>query len=60
MPFPARAVSHEMLEKEAEKEQQIKERNMNIYNLEYLIKNNILGCRRWVKEIDYQYFGKYL
>lgn len=60
MPFAARAVSYEMLEKEEEKERQRQERNMNVFNYEYLVKNNIFGCRRWVKKIDYQYFGKYL
>lgn len=60
MPFAARAVSQELLEKEELEAEKIKERNMNIYNYEYFVKNNLLGCRRWVKEIDYKHFGKYL
>lgn len=60
VPFQARAVSYEGMIKEKEQEKIDAERNMNPYTWEYLIKNNVLGCRKYVKRIDYEYFGKYL
>ncbi len=60
MPFEARAVSHEMLMEEAATEKVNVERNMNLYTWEYMIKNNMLGCRKYAKKIDYVFFGKYL
>lgn len=60
MPFKARAVNQSLLEEEAKKEEEMIERNMNPYTYEYMIKNNMLGCHKYVKKIDYKYFGKYL
>lgn len=59
MPFPARAVSHEMLLEEEDLEKEKKVRNMNPFTYEYLIKNDMLGCRKWAKKVDLKYFGKY-
>lgn len=60
MPFKARAVCQELLDGEEEEERKIKERNINPYNYEYVVKNGMLGSRKWTKEIDLKYFGKYL
>lgn len=60
MPLKARAVSQELLLKDEQKEKEINEQNMNPYTWEYMIKNNMCGCRKYVKKIDYEYFGKYI
>lgn len=59
LPFPARVVNHEMLLAEERLEEEKKMKNMNPYTYEYLIKNNMLGCQRWIKLLDFKYFGKY-
>jgi len=60
VPFQARPVCYEDLIKEKQQEKIDAERNRNPYTWEYLIKNNLLGCRKYVRRIDYEYFGKYL
>ncbi|BES95866.1 ribosomal protein L16 [Nesidiocoris tenuis] len=60
LPFKAMAVSYKMLEeRKALLKKQIDE-NINPYNFEYLLKNNIGNCRRWAKRIDYYHFGQYV
>lgn len=59
MPFKARAVSQEMLLEEERFEAEKKIQNMNPYTYEYMIKNNMLDCRKWIKLIDFKHFGKY-
>lgn len=60
MPFEAKAVSQELLLKDEQKQKEVKEQNMNPYTWEYMIKNNMAGCRKYVRKIDYMYFGKYI
>lgn len=59
LPFPARAVSHETLLAEERLEEEKKMKNMNPYTYEYIIKNNMMYCRKWIKLIDFRYFGKH-
>lgn len=60
LPFKARAVSQEMLDRmEAEKKKNMKE-NINTYTKQYVIQNNLCGCHRWLSKQDHHYFGEYL
>lgn len=60
LPFKARAVSHEMLEKEKEEQKKRDESNVNPYAMKYVIQNNLSGCHRWLSPYDHKWFGKYL
>ncbi|EEB19138.1 mitochondrial 50S ribosomal protein L16, putative [Pediculus humanus corporis] len=59
LPFPARFVSQKYLDDEREKEKLIKENNTNKFTMEYVIKNNMGGCQKWLSPYDYKWFGKY-
>jgi large subunit ribosomal protein L16 len=59
LPFPARAVSHEMLNEEKEREKYLKETNTNPYTFKYIVQNNLSGCHRWMRPIDHKQFGKF-
>lgn len=59
LPFPADAVSHGMLVARREKEERLERENLNRYTFKFLIQNNMIGCHKWIKNIDKEYFGKY-
>lgn len=59
LPFPARAVSHEILEKEKWDEYNLEHNNKNPYTFKYLAQNNFGGCHKWLRPIDHKLFGKY-
>lgn len=60
LPFKARAVSQEILDKmDAEKEEKTK-LNLNPYTKQYVIQNNLCGCHRWLSPNDHKYFGEHL
>lgn len=59
LPFAARAVSHEILEKHAKKEKKEEESNLNPYTMKYVIQNNLGGVHRMLSPVDHKWFGKY-
>ncbi|XP_001607733.1 39S ribosomal protein L16, mitochondrial [Nasonia vitripennis] len=59
LPFPAMAVSQEMLDQMEENERYKEEHNENPYTMKYIIQNNLGGCHNWISPIDKLYFGKY-
>lgn len=59
LPFPAEAVSKETLEASRKEAQRLEDENINPYTFKYIIQNNMLGCNKWVREIDRKYWGKY-
>lgn len=59
LPFPARAVSHEMLENEALEKEALEKTNLNPYTFKYVVQNNLGGCHRWLRPIDHKQFGKF-
>lgn len=59
LPFPADAVSHEMLVARREEEERLERENLNRYTFKYIVQNNMIGCHKWIKNIDKVYFGKY-
>lgn len=59
LPFKARAVSHEMLMKEAEEEKQKEKNNLNPFTMKFIIQNNLGGIHRYLSPVDHVWFGKY-
>ncbi|KAK3860012.1 hypothetical protein Pcinc_031156 [Petrolisthes cinctipes] len=59
LPFPAEAVSKEILEASRQETRRLEEEDINPYTFKYLIQNNMLGCHKWIREIDRTYWGKY-
>lgn len=60
LPFPAEVVSQKMLDAKREKEERFERDNINPYTFKYIIQNNMLGCHRWIRNIDKEYYGKYV
>ncbi|XP_027207235.2 large ribosomal subunit protein uL16m isoform X2 [Penaeus vannamei] len=60
LPFPAEVVSQKMLDAKREKEERLERDNINPYTFKYIIQNNMLGCHRWIRNIDKEYYGKYV
>lgn len=59
LPFPARSVSQEILDKEEEMEAEREKRNVNPLTFKYLLDNNFCDIKRWCGPYDYKWFGKY-
>lgn len=54
------AVSQDIMDKQAAKEEKDNKRNMNPYTAEYVIKNNMGDCHRIVNRVDLFHFFKYV
>lgn len=59
LPFAARAVSHELLQNELQKEKELEATNLNPYTLKYVIQNNLGGIHRYLSPVDHKWFGKH-
>nr|CAG4641195.1 EOG090X0DE4 [Eulimnadia texana] len=60
LPFPAKAVSQEILEQDTAEEKRLKETNLNPYTAEYVILNNMGGCHSWISPYDKKWFWKHV
>lgn len=60
LPFAAKAVSQEMLEKMAVEEKRLDEENQNPWTWKYIIQNNMFGCHKWISKYDKRWFNKYV
>lgn len=60
LPFPAKAMSYEMMQEEEIKQQKLAASNVNPYTAEYVIKNNIGGCHSWISLYDKRWFFKHV
>ena len=60
LPFAAKAVNQEMLEKMATEEKRLDEENQNPWTWKYIIQNNIFGCHKWISKYDKRWFNKYV
>ncbi|XP_034952073.1 39S ribosomal protein L16, mitochondrial [Chelonus insularis] len=60
MPFPAKAVTYEMMMAEQEEEERLERENLNPYTWKYIIQNNLGGCHNWITPTDKRYFNKHL
>lgn len=59
LPFRARVVNQEMLEKEEEEKKRMKEQNVNPFTFEFAAKNNMLGCHQYLSKYDYIWHNEY-
>uniref|UniRef100_A0A6M2DX17 Large ribosomal subunit protein uL16m n=1 Tax=Xenopsylla cheopis TaxID=163159 RepID=A0A6M2DX17_XENCH len=60
LPFKAAVVSQELLEEREKKMKILEELNQNPYTFEYIVKNNMGGCRQWISPFDKKWFGKFI
>ncbi|XP_013146091.1 PREDICTED: 39S ribosomal protein L16, mitochondrial [Papilio polytes] len=60
LPFKAKAVSQEIMEKEEQEEKWKEENNKNPYTMKYIIQNNMGGCHKMLSPFDHKWHGKYL
>nr|CAG4635059.1 EOG090X0DE4 [Alona affinis] len=59
LPFKAIATSYEKMEEEKVLEKELEAKNINPYTAEYVIRNNMGGCHRWISRYDKLWFFKY-
>ena len=59
LPFKAKAVSQQGMEEEEEHMKWLEENNLNPFNFEHCLKNNMLGSRKWASPYDFIWHGKY-
>lgn len=59
LPFRAKVVTQESMEKEKEEEQWLEENNQHPWTWKYMIQNNIMNCNRWISPYDKLWFNKY-
>lgn len=60
LPFKARAISQEIMDREKLEKERLEKENINPYTLKYVIQNNLSGIHRWLSPKDHKWFGKYL
>ncbi|XP_076302753.1 large ribosomal subunit protein uL16m-like [Lasioglossum baleicum] len=60
LPFDAKVVSQELMEKMAEEKRKSVEENLNPWTWKYIIQNNMLGCQKWISKYDRRWFNEYL
>jgi len=60
MPFPAIAVTADMLQRLREEEERLEEVNMNPYSFEWLVRNNMFDCQQHLSPRDKKLFGKFM
>lgn len=60
LPIRAKATSYEMMMAEKEEAEKMARENINPYTKEYVIKNNMGGCWRWISPYDKKWFFEYV
>lgn len=60
LPFKAKAINQEDLDKEAARKKWKEENNLHPWTWKYMVQNNMLGCQRWISPVDKYWFNKYL
>lgn len=60
LPFRAKVTSHAEMEAERQKQLDDIKSNLNPYNAEYVIKNNMGGVHDWISLYDKEWFFKYV
>ncbi|EFN84563.1 39S ribosomal protein L16, mitochondrial [Harpegnathos saltator] len=60
LPFKAMAVSQQMLDRRAVKEQWLGNNNQHLWTWKYMVQNNMIGCHKWISPFDKKWFNKYL
>mgnify|MGYP001791171986 CR=1 FL=1 len=59
MPFKARVVNQQMLEKEEAENERIAKLNINPFDFKYAADNNLLGCQQYISKYDYIWHNRY-
>ena len=59
MPFKARVVNQQMLEKEEAENERIAKLNINPFDFKYAADNNLLGCQQYIGKYDYIWHNRY-
>ncbi|XP_011873521.1 PREDICTED: 39S ribosomal protein L16, mitochondrial [Vollenhovia emeryi] len=59
LPFEAKAVNQEILDRHAAKEKRLEENNQHLWTWKYMVQNNMLGCNRWISPVDKLWFNKH-
>lgn len=60
LPFKAKATSYDLMIQERQKEKELEALNINPYTAEYVIKNNLGGCHKWLSKYDKKWFWKHV
>lgn len=60
LPFRAAFVTHEQLEEQRLYKERLKKQNMNPYDFEYVVKNNLGGCKNWCSPYDCFWYGEHI
>ncbi|XP_032683258.1 39S ribosomal protein L16, mitochondrial [Odontomachus brunneus] len=60
LPFKAMAVSQEILDQKEAKENWLEENNDHLWTWKYMVKNNMIGCHKWISPSDKKWFNKHL
>ena len=60
LPFPALALSKDMMERLDAEERRLEEVNENPYTFEWLVRNNIFDCHRFLSPRDKKLFGRFV
>nr|CAG4648878.1 EOG090X0DE4 [Polyphemus pediculus] len=60
LPFRAKPMSYDEMVAEKLKEEELNSLNTNPYTPEYVIRNNMGGCHKWISIYDKQWFFKYV
>ncbi|XP_065558581.1 large ribosomal subunit protein uL16m-like isoform X2 [Artemia franciscana] len=59
LPFKAKVVNYEMMQKEKEQKQLLEKLNENEYSRKYFIRNNVLGCWDYVSPYEVEWDGRF-
>ena len=60
LPFEAISVNKRLLDRLNEEEKRLEETNENPYTFEWMIRNNMFDCRRYISPRDKLWFGKFV
>lgn len=60
LPFKAKATSYDLMIQERQREKELEALNINPYTAEYVIKNNMGGCHKWLSKYDKKWFWKHV
>lgn len=60
LPIDAMVINQHTLEELKKEEEEIKAKNVNPFTFEYVVKNNMRGCKKWTSPYDEIWYGKYI
>jgi len=60
LPFEAIAVNKDLLERLNKEEKRLQEENENPYTFEWMVRNNMFDCQRFLSPYDQKWFGRFV